>query len=530
MHTSIVRLLQGVPMNREYADVLIFSSTSAQQAYFESKVKYQFSNLMYIKETEIYIPDQAGKYRDCNYLMYNNPDYPGKWFYGFIVNVEYIADGTTKVVYIEDFLQTWMFEMHVHPCLVVREHVNNDTVGAHIKDEGLALGEYVINRTTEEQFIPYWIVIVSSLALDTLGNFKPAQGSMIGGVYSGLEYRAYAPNHINVIQDILDRLAEEGKSDAIVSMYMLPEQLLPESQLSGGIVPPGFRAHSCNPPQGRTSINGYIPKNNKLYCYPYRGIQVGNNAGQSLILKYEFFSGSPVLYYQGSTYPSGRIIAYPRNYMGKTSNFDYSLTMGDYPQCAWLKDVYSNWLATQNIRYGYQQEDIKKSTAWGGIGQALKAGVGALTGNWEMFGGGIGGAIMEFIGMNQELDQAERNYAMETQIHSMTPPSTSGAIGNDNTLLSMGEYKIVMNEVTITSEYAKSIDDFFSLFGYKVDELKQPNIFGRQSWNYVKTNNAVVTGNCPVYACDNYVALLNRGVRFWHNPDIGNYSLPNGVA
>lgn len=116
--------------------------------------------------------------------------------------------------------------------------------------------------------------------------------------------------------------------------------------------------------------------------------------------------------------------------------------MGDYPQCAWLKDVYSNWLATQNIRYGYQQEDIKKATAWGGIGQALKAGVGALTGNWEMFGGGIGGAIMEFIGMNQELDQAERNYAMETQIHSMTPLQPQGPLEMITPFLAWGNTKL----------------------------------------------------------------------------------------
>lgn len=527
MPTSVIKLLQNVPLTREYADVLIFSSASAQTTYFNSKVKYTFVDLSYVRETEFYIADQAGKYRDCNYVMYTNPDYPNKWFYGFIINVEYVADGTTRIKYIEDFLQTWMFEMSVKPCLVLREHVNNDAIGAHIKEEGIATGDYVINRTTEEQFIPYWIIIVSSLALDTLSDFQPAQGSMIGGVYSGLEYRAYAPNHLDVIQNILDALAEEGKSDAIVSMYMLPEQLLPDSQISGGIVPPGFRAHTCTPPSGHTTIDGYTPKNNKLYCYPYRGIQVTSNAGQSVNLRYEFFSNNPVIYYQGSTYPSGRIIAYPRNYKGKTSNFDYALTMGDYPQCAWLKDVYSNWLATQNIRYGYQQEEIKRDTAMAGIRSSLKAGAGALTLNVAQFGEGLGEAIGELINLNFELENAERAYNMEKEVYSLTPPSVSGSIGNDSTLLSMGEYKIVMNEVCITAEYAKSIDDYFSLFGYKVDEVKQPNIFGRQSWNYVQTNNAVVTGACPVYACQNYCQLLNRGVRFWHNTDVGNYSLPN---
>lgn len=527
MHTSIVWLLQGVPLTREYADVLVFASASAQQEYFTSKRKYAFQDLMYIRETELYIPDQAGNYRDCNYLMYTNPDYPNKWFYGFITSVEYIADGTTKISYVEDFFQTWYFEMSVKQCLVNREHVNDDTIGKNLKDEGLALGDYVYKVRSETDFTPYWIVIVSSQEALSHSKPIPAKGSIIGNVYSGLEYTAYLPDYIDVIQLILDGFAERGASDAIVAMYMLPKQALPESYISGNTLPEEMQTGTISS-YSPADIDGYHPKNNKLFTYPYCALQVSNNSGQQTILRYEFFEDGPFFSYMISSMPNGRVIVVPHNYKGKAKNYDYAVALGDYPQCAWIKDVYSNWLATQSIRWGYQVESIKKETAYTGIKQSVRAGVGALTGNWEQFGEGLGASINELISMNQELEDARRNMAMESHIHSMSPGAVQGTIGNDNTLSTVGENMIVTFTVSITAEYAKSIDDYFSMFGYRVDEVKRPNIFGRQSWNYVQTTGAIVTGNCPVYATDGFKKLLDRGVRFWHTPDIGNYSLPNG--
>lgn len=527
MHTSIVWLLQGVPLTREYADVLVFASASAQQEYFTSKRKYAFQDLMYIRETELYIPDQAGNYRDCNYLMYTNPDYPNKWFYGFITSVEYIADGTTKISYMEDFFQTWYFEMSVKQCLVNREHVNDDTIGKHLKDEGLALGDYVYEVRGETDFTPYWIVVISSQQVIMYDKPTPAEGTIIGNVYTGLEYTAYPPEYIDVIQLILDKFADRGASDAIVSMYMLPKKALPETYRNGQPLPTRMETGvigSIMP----NNLDGYTPKNNKLLTYPYCALQITNNSGQQVNLRYEFFEDGPFFDYMISSLPNGRVIICPHKYKGKLKNYDYAIALGDYPQCAWIKDVYSNWLATQSIRWGYQIENIKKETAYAGIKQSVMAGVGALTGNWEQFGAGLGGSINELIGMNQELESARQNMAMESHIHAMTPGAVQGTIGNDNTLATVGECKITTASVTITAEYAKSIDNYFSMFGYRVDEVKTPNIFGRKSWNYVQTTGAIVTGNCPVYATDGFKKLLDRGVRFWHTPDIGNYSLPNG--
>jgi hypothetical protein len=82
---------------------------------------------------------------------------------------------------------------------------------------------------------------------------------------------------------------------------------------------------------------------------------------------------------------------------------------------------------------------------------------------------------------------------------------------------------------TIRPEYAQKIDDFFTMFGYKVNAVKVPNLKGRKSFNYVKTIDAVVTGNCPVPAVSKIRQLLNQGITFWHGDWVGDYSRDNSI-
>lgn len=83
---------------------------------------------------------------------------------------------------------------------------------------------------------------------------------------------------------------------------------------------------------------------------------------------------------------------------------------------------------------------------------------------------------------------------------------------------------------TIRAEYAKIIDDYFTMFGYKVNALKVPNIYGRKSFNYVKTIDAVIVGNVPVDAMSKLKNIFNKGVTFWHGDWVGDYERDNTNA
>ena len=72
-------------------------------------------------------------------------------------------------------------------------------------------------------------------------------------------------------------------------------------------------------------------------------------------------------------------------------------------------------------------------------------------------------------------------------------------------------------KMSIKKEYAKIIDDFFSMFGYKVNEVKIPNVTGRQNQNYVKTIDANILGDIPQEDMQKLKDIFNSGVTFWHN-------------
>lgn len=530
-YAASVRILKNVPLTPSYSDILTFATPATQANYFMGKTVKQFNSLMYIKNQPIVLPDAAASYRVCNYLMFTNPDDSNKWYYGFILSVEYLADGTTAVTYQIDPIQTFWFSFNVRQCFVEREHVSDDVVGNHIKDEGLALGYYKVNSFQTQLFFDWWLIVVSSVNLSDGGTFAPSKGSRYNDVYSGLYYYCYAPDDFEgTLSDALEGLAEVGKSDAIVAMYMVPFALIPDGQVSTRQLKEVATIYQNTVVAPNTgTLSGYAPRNKKLLTYPYRGLRLSNRSGQSIVLRYELFTGNPTLSVTGSLFPNGRILLIPLAYDGRSNNIDSSINIGEYPQCAWLKDVYSNWLATQNVRWGYDEERRELNAKYGIARSLGGTAVNAVAGNWEGVGSGIGETINTIVGGIQDAQLAATSMAEEKQVHSMLPPGVRGQVGNESTLQLISEYGFQIEEITITEEYAKSIDSYFDMFGYRVDVVKTPNISTRQSWNYVKTIGAVVRGDVPAEASTLFQMLLNRGVRFWHNEDVGNYSLNNGV-
>ena len=84
---------------------------------------------------------------------------------------------------------------------------------------------------------------------------------------------------------------------------------------------------------------------------------------------------------------------------------------------------------------------------------------------------------------------------------------------------------------TIKAEYARRIDEFFTLYGYKTNRVKVPNLTGRPQWNYVKTIDVNLIGGLPQTDMPKLKNIFDKGVTVWHNEtNIGNYEMANGVA
>ncbi len=517
---TTVRLCRAVPLSNNYKDQLTFTGLADQQVYFNSKTQYSAQDLTYQRE-EMFIryPAEYDSVVDCNYLCYQNPAFSQKWFYAFITDVRYENEGMTRIYFEIDSYQTFMFDIQIPACFVEREHVNDDSVGANLIDEGLALGDYVATAFTQKNFTDWWIVIGSTVDLkDT--SFPEDGGYVYAGIYSGASYYLFDSDGWStgsLLPALIKALNGAGKGDALVTMYMVPKDIVPGGQ-SGGYLPTSVRTATNIAVPNTNTLNGYTPKNNKLLCYPYRCLQISNNDGNAVTLRYEFFNGQPNVVFRGVATPNGRIICYPQEYAGVTINLNESISLGNYPQCTWQNSAYANWLAAQSIRWGYEADRWTFGTAVNSLG-ALATGL--TTGN-------VAPALNLLSSTAQQGYNMVSSMAEEKEVHSITPPAVKGSIGNGYTNVSLYRYGFILEQRTIKAEIARSIDEYFSAFGYKVNRVKVPNITGRPSWNYVKTIGARVIGGAPTPHLNRIKSMLDNGVTFWHGDWVGDYSRDNG--
>lgn len=517
MKMTNVRLCRAVPLDNTYTDTLTFASAAAQQAYFAGKTKVTAGNLSYQREgMQIRWDGDYNSIVDCNYLAYQNPNFSGKWFYAFITHIEYQNDNTSYIYFEVDAYQTFMFDVQIKGCFVEREHVADDTVGANLIDEGVALGDYVANAVTETTFDDWWIVLASTVDLRDSPDYKPSGGYVYGGIYSGASYYLFENTAFGVeaILAILSDLASGGKMDAIVGMHMIPKAIV-EGGSTGGYLPATVMGATTMETPDIKSLDGYVPRNNKLLCYPYRCLQISNNDGNAITLRYEFFLNQAAsVAYRGYGTPNGRIVCYPQSYKGVIRNFNESISLGNFPQCTWEKNVYANWLAAQSIRWGYQKDRwfVNSMTS---LGMDAAANPNPLT---PLTSGARG---------LQSLYNVASSMAEEKEVHSIIPPAIGGSVGSGYINVSLGKYAFTCEQKSIKAEIARSIDEYFDMFGYRVNRVKVPNINGRPSWNYVKTVDAKVIGACPVPYIDTIKSMLNRGVTFWHGDWVGDYSRAN---
>ena len=269
-----------------------------------------------------------------------------------------------------------------------------------------------------------------------------------------------------------------------------------------------------------STIDGYTPRNNKLKIYPYSYFYLSNNCGSDVTFKYEDFVNNTAKFKTiGSLTPGASIKCVPINYKkledsnSSTRSFNAGISVGKYPICSWSNDTYTNWLTSNSVNLGMQTT--------GGIlgvvgGAALIAtGAGAVTGI-GMIAGGIGMIA---------------NSVKEDYQHSLTPDQASGNTNSGDVTFSSHKIEVVYYKMTIRNEMAKIIDDFFTMYGYKVNSLKIPNITGRTNWNYVKTLQANIEGDIPEGDLNEIKSIFNNGITLWHNANTYlDYSQNNAIS
>lgn len=500
-NTSIYLL--NVPFDATQDNQIDFASLATQQAYFNTKIIKSFLSCTYQRQDgTIRVEANVETLYNCNYVMYQNTNYGSRWFYAFIIGMDYLTNGSTAIKIETDVYQTWLFDCTLHQSFVVREHVNDDDIGVHTIPEKLQLGEYVKNGATQSCGLGTMDIII---ATTTTSEGVTGGGMMVAGVYCGLWFYG-SSSGANIKTYIGANALMRG---GIVSIFMVPHlftgcgatvELMTAADFDNEIP----ITLSTVP----TSINGYTPRNKKLLCYPYNFLTVHNNSGHAGVFPFEFFLGTPEFEIIGSPTPNGVYMIRPTNKnMGGTETEDKeeAISISGFPVCCWSGDVYSSWM----IQHSNQ---VALSMAMG-AGSIV---AGMMTGNAVAMGGGM---------------LAVFNQLSAIEDKKMQPGQFGGNLNSGSAIASNGSIDFYLQPKSIRAEYAAIIDEYFDMFGYAVNRLKIPNTVSRPVHNYIKTIDANIEGDIPFDDMSRLKKIYNDGFTIWHNPvNFGNYSLDNAVV
>jgi|GEM_PF-1152312 len=555
---SDVYLLK-VPLEIDDMNQLTFANATAQYNYFNSLPKLSVNNFTYQrKDGTIRYGANFDSLLNYNYVMYRNDAYSNKWFYAFITGMEYLNDNVTAISIKTDVWQTYQFELTFKPVLIDREHTNNDTIGANTLPEGLELGEMVCNGDVTNFGVNItgvgdWVIVIDVSMIEnpgdnqTLGYTGDPTGQYVNSTPSGLYHLILGVNQSVVVsaRSVINLYDQAGLSEAIQNVYILPRDLIGNvtaiTLSTQGSAPQPYQSVGVHMPNNSTgvtslgtysyaratSIRGFVPKNNKLFCYPYNYLNVSNNAGTVSTYHYEDFSSTVSFKVEGVMCPSGSTKAVPQNYkfIDSTENaYDYSISGAKYPICAWTTDAYTNWLTQNsiNMEWGMNKAIVEGGrNAIGGELALAAAGV-ASAGLIGVAGLGLLGASIIGTALEQHRAKSAAN---------LTADQARGNLNAGDIVWSKWKSQYTFIPMSIKPEVARCIDEFFSQYGYKCNRVKVPNITGRRNWNYVKTVGCYIEADIPQEDLQEIKSMFDKGITLWHNPaTFADYSQANDIV
>jgi hypothetical protein len=576
-----IRLLSGIPFTNDYKHTRWFETITEQFNWFLSKpIVHEMPQNTFQRSDDgrsyVRVDKSIDELYGVNYMMFNNYKISRKWFYAFVTKLEYKNSNCTYVYFEIDVLQTWKFEMLIKPSYVVREHCplwNTDgSPVVNTVDEGLHYGsEYI--TVSAENYRPcngvYFMVACAKKGMH--GTLNGSYYASKNGLPQLLVYYVHpfmldgsSPStnlgEVSSVADFLGALYTQTDAvNNIVSLYVT--DCLPNNpSYSGGTLSfdsANYQNVSFSQQLNGSSINtifvsdmdygnwlyddgnkytGYTsPTESKLLMYPYTVLELTDLKGNKTTYKNEYINNSNLLIQIQSSLGTGNKVVYTiKDYLtnGLTDDtqktkvsMETSLINNEPNDIPVLVDMLSAYL--QGNRNSLQNQ--KNSIMFNGIMSAVSAGTGMIaSGAMDNPMGVISSAEAGIRGAGNTALAIQGLQAKQQDINN-TPPQLAKMGSNSYFDYGNGYTGLWIIKKEITPEYRKKLSDYFNMYGYKKNEVKDPNLHTRQNWNFVQTQDCVITGNFNVEDLNDLKSIFNNGITLWHTDDIGNYTLANGV-
>lgn len=404
-----------VPFDASYRHTMTFANAAAQQSYFASvcttalnKTDYTYVRM----NNSIRVPFNAESLYTYNYVMYQNANYGTKWFYAFIIGVNYVNENVTELVLQLDVMQTWYFDYTLVEGFVEREHPNSDNPGENvIAEPSMDLQHMSANfdphtyPPNDAQHEMYAVLLVTAYpnwnndshhnddyTQDKLIGSTPQSGATYYGMYNGCKALAYNISHVTpggtnvglekLIADLY-LMNEAGAGEAIVDAYLVPRDYINEvfdletmvSKVEGvNYNETGVKAfkdgcqvhvksHLLSKP---TTCGTYTPRNKKLLTFPFTYLEVGDFNGRYQEYRWEYFKKFTLeiatnVHFDEKFAPVGDGEGYltPLNYMEGFNQTEINENMFNraknvFPftmanKISWVFSAYQNWRAQNEL-------------------------------------------------------------------------------------------------------------------------------------------------------------------------------------
>lgn len=551
---TTIKLYKNVPCDSEYINTLFFADRTAQNNYFHgsANVVTTLQHQSYTRQSRnsIRIQGNISSIFQCNYMAFQNASFMSKWFYCFITDVEYVNNITVEVTYEIDYIQTFLLDCKLNRCFIKRNHTLTDSVGDNITPENVAVGEYVFSddNAISELYFREMLIAVNYVDVDGSQHF----GGKYDGIYSGSKIKVFKEDDIESVNSFIDKYY--AKENSILSIYMLPQFFVNEDVPTGGLELsyPFFDTTGTNTQvyltnyylKGTESFGNYVPKNKKLYTYPYHFLQLSTADGKTLNLRYEFFKKlKPIIRCCGVITQPVSCVIYPDSYKGTFSGseleksrplYNEQLIIDNFPVCSFANDSwrkYAQSVIPAQLFQGLGKIGANYAT---GVASSKISGLATTMSTGSKVRGMTTSALhQEQNDISTLRDLSSLGIDILTNMYTasvLTADTTNGSFSHGNINRASGYDLLYASRCHVTEEMARCIDDYFTRFGYAINKIRPVQINNRPHWTFIQTQGLTATGNCPLSAISNICKIFDNGITFWKNAnEVGNYDLDNSI-
>lgn len=511
-----IRFCSNVGITKEHK--AYFSTNAAMIQWLSGKVKFTDLDLSYQRADERQYTIVQHNYYDlleCDVIYWKNSGFSSKFLVALITSLEWVNPNTTKVYFEIDPYSSFCGEINWQSCLVEREMVNDDWAANSPNWDNIGVPEdfdgspVFMSSNFDVDMSPNKFLVITPYD----SNGEPVFNlSEVDGICTGLNMLEF--DTVAEVQGYLNTVAASNTAilDNISGVISINDKLLNNSE---------FNAGQLDAPW--VTYNG-VYYNGKTFSSQYCLFIISSlSSGAEKKYLPELMTWQSQTQIKGKACLAGGvggIALYPLGYRNTPQPYEDAFVLDDIPEGAWVGDRRLDNKTVNTL--GIVSKGVTGVTGVvnSGISGAIRgAAIGGLAGG---IAGGAFGIVGSAAGTVTDIMSQMTRYNMQ----SVTEGGKMAA--GANLAVGISGQRIRCAWLVCTEQIMKSVDDFFSRFGYKINRLKVPNVNTRPLWNYVKTSEAHIGGDIPANYREDIEDMLNAGVTFWHtnNREIGDFSNP----